>query len=235
MMSSKSSSLYSVGDDWFDGFIKLFGGTRNDENNDGIPKTFTSSSSSSSSSPTHNNNHNNQKSDQDYIEDEDDELPAGTTLLLSIPAKQLKPGGLRLFLMFYLMGMQNTPHPNAWKASQPTVAGVVDDDDDNDNDKHVLEMYFHDATGMIQIEMISRNASVDEDDEKGTNKSAVRLLRHGTVPSTAYLMQESVIVDGLLDELQQCAFDESIEPKHRLLLPEPTTAIEDARQSLAFG
>jgi hypothetical protein len=48
-------------------------------------------------------------------------------------------------------------------------------------------------------------------------------------------MQESVIVDGILDELHQCAFDESVAPEHRLLIPEPKSAIEDAREALAFG
>jgi hypothetical protein len=214
--SFTTTSLNSMGDDWFNGFKKFFGGTEDDKNDDVIPMKFTSSPSSSSPPKYY----------EDDFELEDDDLPAGTTLLLSISAKQLKPGGLRLFLMFYLMGMQNTPHPQAWKACQPTTSGS-DEDDDN---KHVLEMYFHDATGMIQIEMISRNDS----DEEATNKYQVRLLRCGSVPSTAYLMQESLIVDGILDELQQCAFDGSVAPTDRLLIPEPTTAIEDARQALAF-
>jgi hypothetical protein len=222
--SSTTTLLHSMGNDWFDGFKTFFGGARNDENDDVTPKTF----ASSSSSPKYKNVHQGGKDD---IDDEEDELPAGTTLLLSIPAKQLKPGGLRLFLMFYLMGMQNTPHVKAWKASQPTVTGS--DYDDNDDEKHVLEMYFHDATGMIQIEMMGRDGTGY--DAKDTNMSQVRVLRCGSVPSTAYLMQESVIVDGILDELQQCAFDESIAPTDRLLIPEPTTAIEDARRSLAFG
>mmetsp|Transcript_23948 Transcript_23948/g.49259 ORF Transcript_23948/g.49259 Transcript_23948/m.49259 type:complete len:569 (+) Transcript_23948:42-1748(+) len=75
-------------------------------------------------------------------DDDDDELPAGTSLLLKIPAKQMKPGGLRLFLMFYLMGMQNTPDRNTWRADQklmevnvtpknlPEGLLVFDDDDD---------------------------------------------------------------------------------------------------------
>ncbi len=141
---------------------------------------------------------------------DDDELAAGTTLLLSIRAKQLKPGGLRLFLMFYLMGMQNTPDRNTWRANQPST------------DEYILEMFFlRDGSAMIQIELLG-----DE----------IRVLRSGSLPSTAYLMQESVIVDGILDELHQCAFgDGSIPEPDRLLIPEPRNAIDVARESLAFG
>jgi hypothetical protein len=225
--SSTTTFLQSNGDDWFDGFKKFFGGMGDGENDNVAPKTFTSSSSSSASSKYSNEN---QSDKVDFEDEEEDELPAGTTLLLSIPAKRLKLGGLRLFLMFYLMGMQNTPHANAWKAHQPTIRGSEDGDDD----KHVLEMYFHDATGMIQIEMISCD-DIGDDGQEETNKSQVRVLRCGSVPSTAYLMQESVIVDGILDELQQCAFDGSIAPTDRLVIPEPITAIEDARRALSFG
>jgi hypothetical protein len=152
----------------------------------------------------------------------DDELPAGTALLLKIPAKQLKPGGLRLFLMFYLLGMQNTPDVNSWKANQP-----VSEEEKEEEGAYVLEMYFTDGTGMIQIELSQGGDSGDV--------SEVRVYRYGSLPSTAYLMQESVIVDGILDELHQCAFDESVAPEHRLLIPEPKSAIEDAREALAFG
>jgi hypothetical protein len=88
-------------------------------------------------------------------------------------------------------------------------------------------MYFTDGTGMIQIELSQGGDSGDV--------SEVRVYRYGSLPSTAYLMQESVIVDGILDELHQCAFDESVAPEHRLLIPEPKSAIEDAREALAFG
>jgi hypothetical protein len=49
-------------------------------------------------------------------------------------------------------------------------------------------------------------------------------------------MQEAIIVQGLLDELHQCAFDDSVEEENRLLiLREPKDAIEKARDALAFG
>ena len=92
---------------------------------------------------------------------------AGTALITSIPVRAMKRGGLRLFLMFYLMGQQNMPDKNSWRANQPS------------SEEYFLEMFYHDATGMISIELF--------EDE-------IRISRCGSVPSTAYLMQESVIV-----------------------------------------
>lgn len=127
-------------------------------------------------------------------------------LLLSVRA--IKPGGLRLFLMFYLMGQQNTPDKNSWRADQPS------------SEEYVLEMLYHDASGMITIELLEEE---------------ILIKRCGSVPSTAYLMQESVIIQGILDELHQCAFDDSVEEENRLLIPEPKDGIELARSSLSFG
>jgi hypothetical protein len=110
--------------------------------------------------------------------------------------------------MFYLMGMQNNPDRMSWRADQPTP------------DEYVAEMRFHDFTGMITVELL--------EDE-------IRILRFGSRPSTAYLMQESVIVQGVLDELHQCAFDESIPEEHRLLILETPDAIDLARGAVAFA
>ena len=121
--------------------------------------------------------------------------------------QSIKPGGLRLFLMFYLMGMQNTPDRNSWRADQPT------------REEYVVEMFYHDATGMLSVELL--------DDE-------IKIIRTGSRPSTTYLMQESVIVQGILDELNQCAFDENVAESDRLLLTKPD-AIDIARSELSFG
>ena len=59
--------------------------------------------------------------------------------------------------------------------------------------------------------------------------------RMGTSPSNAYIMDESVIIDGLLDELDTIANDDEIAMEDRLLvLKEPGDAIDAARESLAF-
>lgn len=145
------------------------------------------------------------KSD-DY--EEDDEY-AGATRLLTIPAKSIKPGGLRLLLMFHLIGMQNTPQQNAWKADQPT------------RDEYVVDMYYHDRTAVLTVKLTEDEITID---------------RIGTAPSMSYLTQESIIVDGILDELQVCVSQEDIDDEDRLLLlPEPQDAIEKARESLAFS
>lgn len=136
-------------------------------------------------------------------------------IILSLPVKSIKPGGLRLFLMFYFMGMQNTPDPRSWQANQPQTST-----EEGDENSYLIEMYFHDATGMISVDLGSEQ---------------IRITRCGSVPSTAYLMQESVIVQGILDELDQCAFDESVQPEDRLLLTATEDAIDMARGSISFG
>lgn len=205
--------------DFFEGFQRFWnqgGDDKNDDKNGGY-----------------------QKDDElDDDDDDDDELPAGTTLLSSIPVKQLKPGGLRLFLMFFLMGMQNTPDKNSWRANQPVAtptssayssSDIVPPSDNDGEELYVLEMFFHDASGMITIELVVG------DEELSGRTSEIRILRCGSLPSNQYLMQESVIVDGILDELHQCAFDESVPEKDRLLIPEPKNGIDLAREALAFG
>lgn len=143
--------------------------------------------------------------DKEEIDDE----AAGIHRLVSIPVRSLKPGALRLFLMFYLMGMQNTPDRQTWRANQPS------------SDDYIVDFHYHDQSGLISIKL---------EEEK------VTINRLGTQPSNAYIMQESVIVEGLLNELDMCAFDESIAKEDRLLLlKEPQDAIEKARDALAFS
>lgn len=81
-------------------------------------------------------------------------------------------------------------------------------------------MLYHDATGMVTVELL---------------KDQIRILRCGSRPSTSYLMHESMIVQGILDELYLCAFDESIDVNDRLLIPHPKEAIDTARDALAFA
>ena len=140
---------------------------------------------------------------------EDDEDCLGTTRVLELSADRIKPGGLRLFLMLYLMGMQNTPDQRSWSVDQPTV---VD---------YAIDCFYHDRTAALMIRLTNTTITLD---------------RLGSTPSVSYMMQESIIVDGLLDELSRCAFDDHVEDEHRLLmLPEPKDAIEKARRALAFG
>jgi hypothetical protein len=120
----------------------------------------------------------------------------------------MKPGGLRLFLMFYCMGMQNTPDRLTWRADQPST------------EEYVVEMLFKDATGILSIELL--------EDE-------IKIMRNGSCPSTAYIMQESVVLAGIVDELRTCAFDESVPVEDRLLVPESEDSLDILGEELAFG
>ena len=145
---------------------------------------------------------NNEKAD-------DEDLAAGTSRVLTIPVDSIKPGGLRLFLMLHLMGMQNTPERGSWKPDQPST------------EDYVLDFFYHDQSAILSITLLEDKITID---------------RVGSTPSNSYLMQETVILEGILNELDQCAFDENVQEQDRLLiLKEPKDAIEKARDALAFG
>ena len=100
------------------------------------------------------------------------------------------------------------PEKGSWKSWQSGDAGI--------------DCYFHDQSGALMIELCEE-----------TNRIIVD--RMGTSPSNAYIMNESVIIDGLLDELDTIARDEEIATEDRLLvLKEPGDAIDAAREGLAF-
>jgi hypothetical protein len=158
---------------------------------------------------------------QENGSDIDDNEPAGTYRVVTIPVESLKPGGLRLFLMFYLMGLQNTPERNTWRANQPNTP-TSGYNSQTTADDYVLEFWFHDSSAILSIMLGSKE---------------IRVNRIGSQPSNAYLMQESVVLQGLLDELQSCAMDGNVTVTDRLIvLPSSQPhAIEDAREMLAFG
>lgn len=110
--------------------------------------------------------------------------------------------------MFYCIGMQNTPDRKSWRADQPS------------KEEYVIEMLYKDATGMLTVELLEHEIRID---------------RLGSLPSTQYLMQESVIVQGILDELDKCASEESVAEANRLLIPNPRDAIDAARSAVSFG
>jgi hypothetical protein len=141
--------------------------------------------------------------------EESQDLAAGTNRVATIPVREIKPGGLRLFLMFHLIGIQNTPEKGSWRADQPST------------EEYILDLRFHDHTAILTVTLHPDQITID---------------RFGSTPSTAYMMQETVIIQGVLDELHECAFDEAIEEENRLLiLPEPKDAIEKVRDALAFA
>ena len=139
---------------------------------------------------------------------EDDEVAAGVSRVVTLPVTSIKLGGLRLFIMFYLMGMQNTPDKGSWTADQPST------------EDYVVDFYFHDRSASLSVELTENSITID---------------RVGSSPSTAYLMQEATIIQGILDELDQCASDDKIETGNRLLVLQEQDAIAKAQQTLSFG
>ena len=164
----------------------------------------------------------------DYFDEDDDEngdgeddesVAAGTQRLITLPVQAIKPGGLRLFIMFYFMGMQNTPDRMSWKADQPTMMTGARGGGRDCEDVYVVDMHFHDRTAVLSVEL---------------KQDKVIVERVGSSPSTQYLIQEAVLLNGILDELQHCANDETIQVGNRLILFEDANVIEKARGELAF-
>ena len=151
------------------------------------------------------NNSNNQNDS-----DDDEELAAGEVNIVTIPVREIKPGGLRLFLMFYLMGLQNTPDQGTWRADQPS------------SEDYVVDFWYHDNSAVLSV-------TLSEERKK------ITVNRVGSRPSTAYMMQESLVVQGLLDELEQMATDPDVALENRLLIPQAENSIDMAREALAFG
>jgi len=130
-----------------------------------------------------------------------------STEIFHIPAKKIKIGGLRLYLALYFMGEQNTPTRMTWRADQTASGGI--------------DLYYRDRTGALLITFTEESMTVG---------------RLGSAPSMDYLTQESAILSGMLDQLDEISDDSSIGEANRLLqLLEPGDAIETVRENLAFG
>lgn len=146
--------------------------------------------------------------DDDRDDKEDEEGGLAQTRIITLPVESVKRGGLRLFLMFFLMGEQNTPDKGSWKIDQPTT------------DEYAVDAYFHDRTAALMIRLEEDSVTID---------------RLGSTPSTAYIMQEAVMVDKILDELQRMVTERDMVREDRLVLLKDENAIVDARQALSFG
>mmetsp|Transcript_36798 Transcript_36798/g.85957 ORF Transcript_36798/g.85957 Transcript_36798/m.85957 type:complete len:123 (+) Transcript_36798:372-740(+) len=117
----------------------------------------------------------------------------------------MKAGGLRLLLSLYMMGHQNTPAKGAWRADQA-------------EDGSLNMYYLQDNTGALSIQLVETTISVD---------------RRGTAPSLQYKLQESVLLHGLLDEVEGIVFDGDANDNDRLFtLPPPKDQIQKARDNL---
>lgn len=183
-------------DNFFDNISKFFGNNDDGKNKEG--------------------NDSSEIVDAEILDLDDNELLMdypGLSLIFRIPAKQIKLGGLRLYMFLYMMGQLNEPEPKSWKASQ------------QDDDK--LEMYYKDTSGALLIRILTT----------GKN-NGVYVYRFGSPsPSLAYLTAESSVLMGILDELDSVVNDEEISPPDRLLILEDQSknAIQVARESLSFS
>lgn len=154
-----------------------------------------------------NNDISNRNYNEDEIDDEEDrQYDKGTSNIFRIKLKSMKTGGCRLYLSLYLIGEVNNPEKRTWKMDQTSEGGI--------------DMYYKDASGALTI--------LFEDD-------SIIVNRLGSAPSMNYLMHESSVLNGLLDQLDEIAFDKSIHERDRLItLNEPGDAINVVRESLSF-
>jgi len=128
----------------------------------------------------------------------------GPPVILDIPAKDVKIGALRFFLQIHLVGSRNQPEPNSWLTKQ--------------GENGELQIYYKDGTGMISLEL--------ED-------YGIKAIRYGEKPSLQYVLQESILLHGILDELDTVAFDvgDIAEEKRLLRLNDPQALVK-AREKL---
>ena len=135
-----------------------------------------------------------------------DGIYTGSKRIITIPAKTMKSGGLRLYCNLYLMGVQNTPEKKRWKAS------CVDNSEVN--------LRYTDLSGSIIIQFTDDGITID---------------RLGSAPSTKYLMHESIVLNGFLDELHEIVYGGEVSPENRLLTLVDVDVIEKARGAISFS
>jgi hypothetical protein len=130
--------------------------------------------------------------------------PEKPTVVFDIPATDVKVGAIRFFLNIHLVGLQNQPEKGTWFSQQDDSGG--------------LDLYFKDGTAMLSLAF---------------SEYEIKAVRTGAKPSLFYLLQESVLLHGVLDELNNLAFEASdIEEEKRLLRLKESNGIEKARAKL---
>jgi hypothetical protein len=157
----------------------------------------------------------------------DSDAAAGTFRLLDVTTNSMKPGGLRLLIVMYLLGLVNEPQKRTWKVDRPS------------SDEYVIDFWFHDQSAILSVELIppSSQSNQDENAFARSQSSVITIDRIGSAPSNQYIIQEAVVLQGLLHELLHCATDPSVPEKDRLLLfpAEKIQTINEVCQILPFG
>ncbi len=139
-----------------------------------------------------------------HSDETEEEADPNRILLFEIPVESIKIGSLRLALGLFLVGKQNTPSPNSWRANQANES--------------TLHMIFRDQSAMISITL---------------KPSAIIVNRHTDgirSPSLVYQLQESVLLHGVLTEIETLAFGE--DGAESRLIELDRAAIEKARSTL---
>jgi hypothetical protein len=127
----------------------------------------------------------------------------GPKTVVDIEASDVKVGAMRFLLNIHLVGEQNKPEPKSWQTRE--------------GDYGMLEIYYQDGTGMISLEL---------------QENSIKAVRYGEKPSLQYVLQESVLLHSILDEISAVAFEVEAEQEKRLLKLADDTVIEKARESL---
>lgn len=104
------------------------------------------------------------------------------------------------------MGVQNTPEKNCWKASN--------------SDNSEVNLRYCDLSGSIIIQFTDDGITVD---------------RLGSSPSMKYMLHESIILNGFLDELHAIVYGGDTSEENRLLTLVESDAIEKARDVVSFA
>lgn len=130
--------------------------------------------------------------------------PNVPTTIFEIPTLGVKIGALQFLMQIHMVSEGNKPEPGTWFPKQNNEGG--------------LDLYFKDGSGMCTIVI---------------SEYSIKAERYGAKPSLQYLLQESVLLHSVLDELEKTAFGvEEIEEEKRLLRLREDDGIDKARTIL---
>lgn len=130
--------------------------------------------------------------------------PNVPTTIFEIPTIGVKTGALQFLVQIHMVSEGNKPEPGTWFPKQNNEGG--------------LDLYFKDGSGMCTLVI---------------SEYSIKAERYGAKPSLQYLLQESVLLHSVLDELEKTAFGgEEIEEEKRLLRLREDDGIDQARTIL---
>jgi hypothetical protein len=130
--------------------------------------------------------------------------PNVPTTVFEIPTRSVKIGALQFLLQIHMVSQGNQPERGTWLPKQNNDGG--------------LDLYFKDGSGMVTMVI---------------SEYVIKAERYGSKPSLPYLLQESLLLHSVLDELEKTAFDvEDIDEDKRLLQLTDSEGIAKARATL---